>query len=86
MGLRLQRHLGVPSRLDPGQYCVVVTEAIAGVSTRVVVRCPYCGGTDELGAKHVIHRGTGKVEQAWRCPTETCAFHEYLELDGWEGA
>ena len=82
MGVRLQRHLGTRDDLSPGQFCVDVLNHAPGQMCIVHIACPGCGGVDALSPDHVIERG-GKVVPAWKCPTETCAFHDWIELESY---
>ena len=77
MGVRLRQNLGDVSALEPGEY----TARVAPLVGKVALRCPGCGALDTLADKHVIDRG-GRVTPAYRCPTATCSFWEWLELDG----
>lgn len=86
IGTRMQRHLGEPNELDPGQYCTSEHESISGIELRVHVRCPCCGGVDTLGGQHEIHRSTGLVTPRWKCPTETCPYLERITLESWEAS
>jgi hypothetical protein len=74
MGLRIQRHLGEPIDLDPGQYTINM------VTARPVLCCPACACCNEIDASYAISR-TGEVTPAWRCPTNRCAFMEWLSLE-----
>lgn len=75
MGLRFSRHLGLPATLDPKQW----TDRTA--SGNPAVMCPSCGGISEVvQPAHVIDR-EGRVTPSWKCPTETCSFWEWVELE-----
>ena len=74
MGVRLQRHLGTARDLDPGQYT-----AKHGL---VSIRCPLCGGIDTLGNTHDVDPA-GRVTPAYACPTETCPWLDFVDLDAW---
>ncbi len=76
MGLRLQRHLGDVAGLQPGQY----TSRVAPLVGKVALCCPACGAIETLGDKHTID-GAGRVTPAFHCPTVTCNFFEWLELE-----
>lgn len=76
MGSRLQRHLGVATELGPGQFTRRVSTG------KAAIRCPSCGGVDVLDQDHVIDRA-GRVTPAWSCPTETCGFLDWIELESW---
>lgn len=77
MGVRLARCLGPAEQLQPGEYTREPGPRIIGA---IVVRCPCCGAIDAFSEKHVVDP-SGRVTPAWRCPTATCSFLEWLELD-----
>jgi hypothetical protein len=81
VGQILQRHLGDRGGLLPGQYC---TEPdYDGDGLRVThLCCSQCGGIERLGGGHVVDR-QGRVTPSWKCPTATCSFWEWLELESW---
>lgn len=80
MGLRLQRHLGTRDGLLPGQFCTDFLKHAPGRMCLVHVCCPGCGGIDALSPDHLVERG-GQVSPAWKCPTATCPFWEWLVLE-----
>lgn len=49
-------------------------------SERVMVSCPDCGLSCELD--HDISTD-GKITPSLDCPSPTCRFHEFVQLDGW---
>lgn len=75
MGLRLSRFLGAIESLSPGQFVTDTTTLITWIC------CPICGRIVTLGG-HVVSR-SGQVTPAWKCPDETCAFFDWIELDSW---
>jgi hypothetical protein len=81
VGQILQRHLGDRGGLLPGQYC---TEPdYDGDGLRVThLCCSQCGGIERLGSGHIVDR-QGRVTPSWKCPTATCSFWEWLELESW---
>lgn len=68
----MQRALGAPKTLQPGQYTTVGP----GIS----LCCPKCGSVDML--KQDVDPG-GRVMRAFSCLTVTCGYREYLVLEGW---
>lgn len=68
----MQRALGNPKTLTPGQYTTVG----GGVS----VCCKKCGSIDRL--TNAVDPG-GRVMRAFACLTVTCGYREYLLLDSW---
>lgn len=81
-GTRLQRLLGKPASLEPGQYAVVEHETMAGVVKRIFISCPNCGGVDELGGSLFdVDRSSGLVSPRWKCPTATCPALTRLTLE-----
>lgn len=81
MGVRLQRLLGETRGLEAGQYCVLVEPTLAGDLSHVYVCCPCCGGVRDLRDRQIDT--AGRVSPAFACPTETCAFFEFIELESW---
>lgn len=81
MGARLQRHLGPIATMDPGQWTSDPARHRTGTMITVFVGCPACGGVHELEA-HRVQQG-GAVLGAWTCPTATCSFQEFIDLEGW---
>jgi hypothetical protein len=86
IGRRFPRLLGEPKELDPGQFCVTTTETMAGVTKRIHVRCPDCGGTDELGPEYTVHPHSGLVSPRWSCPSVTCGLLERIQLESLEAS
>jgi hypothetical protein len=80
MGVRLARSLGSAETLQPGEYTSDPGPRIIGT---IVVRCPCCGAIDAFTDRHVVDVA-GRVTPAWRCPTATCSFLEWLELESWK--
>ncbi len=80
MGVRLQRNLGPAETLQPGEYTSDPGPRIVGA---VVVRCPSCGAIESFSNDHVVDCA-GRVTPAWRCPTATCSFLEWVELESWQ--
>lgn len=74
MGQTLQRHLGAVEDLDVCQW----TE----VGAKTFVRCPRCGGIDELAEDFTIY-ADGRVVPEWQCPTETCGLWLWIYLHEW---
>lgn len=73
MALRLARNLGPVAALEPGEY------TLETASGRPALRCPGCGGIDEL----IGTISAGRLLEAFRCATTTCSFHEWLELEAY---
>lgn len=46
------------------------------------IACPYCGFAASLAETHEID-STGRVTPSVVCPTDDCAFHDYVFLHGW---
>lgn len=77
MGVRFSRHLGSVQTLDPKQW----TDQTA--SGRPSVCCPSCGTTAEIEPpSHVVNK-YGEVTPAWSCPSETCGFKDWLDLEAY---
>jgi hypothetical protein len=74
VAVRLQRHLGRVESLEPAQYTVETTTGLPAVC------CPGCSTITDLTLKHAIDEG-GRVTPAWKCPTETCSFFDYIVLE-----
>ncbi len=72
MGLALQRHLGSPTSMEPGQF--------VRTSTATIVCCPLCDSIEEIGKGYGIDP-SGKVTPAWICPRCPCI--EWLTLASW---
>lgn len=47
------------------------------------IACPTCGQLATLG-DHTI-ADNGKVTPSLVCPYDGCDFHDYVELEGWDG-
>jgi hypothetical protein len=83
VGQTLQRHLGHRGGLLPGQYCVQPDVNLPDHKVTHIC-CPECGGIERLGNGHVVDR-QGRVTPSWKCPTVTCPFREWIELQDWPG-
>ncbi len=70
MGLTLQRHLGPPTTMEPGQF----TRATGAT----IIACPLCDGLSTISETHAID-SSGRVTPAFACPT--CPFLEFLVLE-----
>lgn len=44
--------------------------------------CPKCGKPASLSGHTIMEDGT--VNPSVVCPTEGCAFHEFIQLEGWK--
>lgn len=64
-------------RLDGGELEAGEFRESGGVYT---VACPACGTQQRLEAPHVVDGG-GRVAQRWVCPSESCSFAEFLQLE-----
>src|SRR5438128_11147757 len=85
LGRRFARLLGEPTALDPGQFCTKTTETMEALKVRFFVRCPDCGGTDELDlAKYTVHPHSGLVSPRWHCQSVTCGYLERIQLESLE--
>lgn len=82
MGLRLQRCLGGPADLEPGQFCTDPGHHVARTMIATWVRCVECGGTEPLDDRYTIAKD-GRVTPRFECQTPTCGWSEWLELDTW---
>ncbi len=70
MGLTIQRLLGPPTALEPGQY----TRATGAT----IVCCPLCDAIEPIGETYTIDT-SGRVMPAWVCPHCPCVEHLVLE-------
>jgi hypothetical protein len=86
IGKRLPRALVKPHELQPGEYCVIEVETMAGITKHAYVRCPDCGAVDELGPKYEVLPYSGIVTPRWHCQTTTCGCLTRLTLDAWEAS
>jgi hypothetical protein len=82
MGVRLQRHLGPVESISAAQFHTHLDKHTPGRMCDVAICCPACGGVSEVPETHAIDTD-GRVTPAWKCPTPTCPFFDYLTLDTW---
>lgn len=74
MSVPLARLDAPVAALEPGQYTVQTA------SGRPAYACPCCAGVDEIEA---TVDAAGRVAEAVRCPTVTCAFFDRVDLLEW---
>lgn len=72
MAIRLQRHLGAVSSIEPGQWTAETASGLPAVC------CPACSAVDEI---HGWIETNGKVALAYRCESGECPFYEWIELE-----
>lgn len=81
MGVRFKRNLTGREALAPGEYFTDYLRHQIDQMCTCYVCCPSCGGIDALSDKHVVQK-SGAVVPGWKCPTATCAFFEFITLEG----
>lgn len=77
MGVTLQRHLGPARTLDRKQWTELGT-----ASGQPALACPECGQIDEFRESDV-DRKSGRFRYIWMCPSDGCAFRDFLTLEAW---
>jgi hypothetical protein len=77
VGKTLQRLLGPVRALDAGQW----TDGSHSASGRPVLACPDCGERDEIDPAWILE--SGRLRYVWACPSERCAFRDFLMLEAW---
>jgi hypothetical protein len=89
MGRRLQRLLGGTHQLIPGQYTTDPLYPSSFVEREVFICCPQCGGIERVTNEYLVDVAgqliprTPMASAAWKCPTATCGFFEYILLESW---
>lgn len=73
------RHEGSPASMTEGRWCLDVTSRAKPV---LFVRCPDCGGLDEIDVA-LIDKG-GATDEPFFCQCATCNFCRFVRLEGWE--
>lgn len=66
--------------LKPGEWALL-SDVVTG-KTSADITCPKCGKIGSL-MDHEID-ASGRVDPSLVCPKESCVFHRFGILDGWE--
>lgn len=73
--MRLRKRLDLGT-LEAGEYRV--HEGAMG-GRYVMLACPHCAGSTQLGIEYTVHRN-GVVVPRWICPSEACPAAEFITL------
>ena len=55
------------------------------VGRSVVVKCPRCAQIAHISTEDHEIRDDGTVHPSLVCPNPTCDFHEFVQLEEWDG-